>query len=112
MTTVCGRYSPTSASNSSARQESRSGNGTVGAVEITPPATAASDPFRRVTTPYPHRESPGSIPMTNTRSMLTVRLCPGGDTRRRRRTPQSSALVGRHHRVGDVEVGVDVLHVV
>ncbi len=50
-TTASGRNSATRARNSSDSVRSRSGSATVGGDEITPPATAASDPPRRVTTP-------------------------------------------------------------
>ena len=39
--------------------------------EMTPPATATIFEPRRVTTPYPQRDRPGSIPRTNMRSTVS-----------------------------------------
>src|SRR5437879_3299634 len=68
--TASGRYSASRARKSSARAASRRGRGSVAGVVNTPAPTtmgAAASPPRQ---PYPQRDTPGSMPSTNTRSNL------------------------------------------
>ena len=69
-TTAWGRSSSTSARSSVCRISRRSARGASGSVSTTPAACARrlDVPSERATSPYPQRESPGSMPNANMRS--------------------------------------------
>ena len=109
-TTASGRNSATRARSSSDSVRRRSGRGMVGGDEITPPATAASDAVAPGHHAVAAAGQAGIDPEDEHAFDGSRRGRPCGVDPAGRRA--GSAVVGGHDLVGDVEVGVDVLHVV
>src|SRR5690349_6826539 len=110
--TTSGRTCSSQPSTASEMPSSRCARSASDGVRITSTATSvARRPGKPSTTPSPQRVNPGSTPSTR----MSARSHPnphGANTTHREPRPALIRAGCRHHFVGGVEVGVDVLHVV